>query len=135
MHKSTKAGGHAHTLPCINEPCNWPADKTAMMMNASLSSKHLFCGAFASQRPKVRASVSRRAAVMVVARKTKKEALLDAKKDVEELIKSKHCNPIVVRLAWHDSGSYDKVGQIRLPCMPGHVAQLCIRTSLDKHSD
>lgn len=40
---------------------------------------------------------------------TKREALLEAKKDVEELIKSKHCNPIVVRLAWHDSGSYDKV--------------------------
>ena len=42
-------------------------------------------------------------------RQTKREALLEAKKDVEELIKSKHCNPIVVRLAWHDSGSYDKV--------------------------
>jgi hypothetical protein len=50
-----------------------------------------------------------RVAVMVVARQTKKEALLEAKKDVENLIKSKHCHPIVVRLAWHDSGSYDKV--------------------------
>ena len=28
---------------------------------------------------------------------------------VMELIKSKHCNPILVRLAWHDSGTYDKV--------------------------
>ncbi|KAK9832548.1 hypothetical protein WJX81_008249 [Elliptochloris bilobata] len=44
----------------------------------------------------------------VVARVTKKEALLEAQKEVAELIKSKHCNPIVVRLAWHDSGSYDK---------------------------
>ncbi len=94
-----------------------------MMMNASLSSKHLFCGAFASQRPKARASVSRRVAVMVVARKTKKEALLDAKKDVEELIKSKHCNPITVRLAWHDSGSYDKVRRTCMLCTHGHVAQ------------
>jgi hypothetical protein len=50
-----------------------------------------------------------RVAVMVVARQTKKEALLEAKKDVETLIKSKHCHPIVVRLAWHDSGSFDKV--------------------------
>ena len=45
---------------------------------------------------------------------TKREALREAKKDVEELIKSKHCNPIVVRLAWHDSGSYDKVLRRRL---------------------
>ena len=28
---------------------------------------------------------------------------------VMDLIKSKHCNPILVRLAWHDSGTYDKV--------------------------
>jgi len=38
-----------------------------------------------------------------------KTELKDAKKAVEELILSRHCNPIVVRLAWHDSGSYDKV--------------------------
>ena len=38
-----------------------------------------------------------------------KKELKDAKKAVEQLILSRHCNPIVVRLAWHDSGSYDKV--------------------------
>ena len=38
-----------------------------------------------------------------------KEKLKSAKKAVEQLILSRHCNPIVVRLAWHDSGSYDKV--------------------------
>ena len=38
-----------------------------------------------------------------------KEKLKSAKKAVEQLIRSRHCNPIVVRLAWHDSGSYDKV--------------------------
>ena len=83
-------------------------------------------------------------------RQTKKEALADAKKEVEqgcwvrclhmlcgdlatrvhsalfpgaatvcgmcmqvmELIRSKHCNPILVRLAWHDSGTYDKVNRL-----------------------
>lgn len=45
--------------------------------------------------------------VVVCARQ--KEKLKSAKKAVEQLILSKHCNPIVVRLAWHDSGSYDKV--------------------------
>jgi L-ascorbate peroxidase len=37
-----------------------------------------------------------------------KKQLLEARKDLEEIIKGKHCNPILVRLAWHDSGSYDK---------------------------
>ena len=39
-----------------------------------------------------------------------KEALKSAKAAVKDLILSKHCNPIIVRLAWHDSGSYDAVG-------------------------
>jgi L-ascorbate peroxidase len=43
-----------------------------------------------------------------VGRQTKKENLAEARADVEALIKSKHCNPIIVRLAWHDSGTYDK---------------------------
>lgn len=25
------------------------------------------------------------------------------------MIRTKGCNPIIVRLAWHDSGTYDKV--------------------------
>lgn len=37
-------------------------------------------------------------------RVSKKDALEKAKVEVAELIKSKHCNPILVRLAWHDSG-------------------------------
>ena len=45
-----------------------------------------------------------------------KKELKDAKKAVEQLILSRHCNPIVVRLAWHDSGSYDKVRRRVLCC-------------------
>ena len=29
-------------------------------------------------------------------------------KELKELIESKNCNPILVRLAWHDSGTYDQ---------------------------
>ena len=54
--------------------------------------------------------VSNAVATQTTRRTTKKEALKDARDDVRELIKSKHCNPILVRVAWHDSGTYDKVG-------------------------
>lgn len=37
-----------------------------------------------------------------------KEELAKAKKEVAEVIKQSHCSPILVRLAWHDSGTYDK---------------------------
>ena len=48
-------------------------------------------------------------ATQTTVRTTKKEVLKDARDDVRELIKSRHCNPILVRVAWHDSGTYDKV--------------------------
>ncbi|CAK0898403.1 unnamed protein product, partial [Prorocentrum cordatum] len=38
----------------------------------------------------------------------KKAALKKAKGLVVELVKSKSCAPILVRTAWHDSGTYDK---------------------------
>ena len=37
----------------------------------------------------------------------------DVKKDLLELIRTKRCNPLMIRLAWHDSGTYDKVRPIR----------------------
>ena len=33
----------------------------------------------------------------------------DVKKDLLELIRTKRCNPLMIRLAWHDSGTFDKV--------------------------
>lgn len=42
-------------------------------------------------------------------RTTQKEQLELAREDVKKLLKEKFCHPIIVRLAWHDSGTYDKV--------------------------
>eukprot|EP00884_Botryococcus_braunii_P003915 jgi/Botrbrau1/13524/Bobra.0347s0009.1 len=42
------------------------------------------------------------------AKTTQKEGIKPAKEQLEALIRSKHCNPILVRLAWHDSGTYNK---------------------------
>ncbi|KAH7421213.1 hypothetical protein KP509_13G046100 [Ceratopteris richardii] len=36
------------------------------------------------------------------------EQLKKAREDIKELIKRTHCNPILIRLGWHDAGTYDK---------------------------
>lgn len=33
-----------------------------------------------------------------------------AKKEIQSILDSTHANPIFIRLAWHDSGSYSAVG-------------------------
>ena len=42
-------------------------------------------------------------------RKSQREQVAKAKADVENLLDNDPCNPILVRLAWHDSGTYNKV--------------------------
>jgi hypothetical protein len=37
-----------------------------------------------------------------------KEALTGAQAMIDAIVKEKHCGPIFVRLAWHDSGTFDK---------------------------
>lgn len=34
--------------------------------------------------------------------------LKSAREDIKELLRTKYCHPILVRLGWHDSGTYDK---------------------------
>lgn len=36
------------------------------------------------------------------------QQLKQAKKDIRDMIVEKSCNPIMIRLAWHDSGTYDQ---------------------------
>ncbi|MBA0881422.1 hypothetical protein Goshw_025417, partial [Gossypium schwendimanii] len=36
------------------------------------------------------------------------DQLKSAREDIKELLKSKFCHPILVRLGWHDAGTYNK---------------------------
>ena len=46
------------------------------------------------------------------AKKTDKTALKQAREEVFKLYECKPCQPIAVRLAWHDSGTYNKVSTL-----------------------
>lgn len=59
-----------------------------------------------ARRSAILPSTSRRAAVVAYA--VNVEQLKALKKELHDYITSKNCNPIVVRLAWHDSGTYNK---------------------------
>jgi len=59
-----------------------------------------------------------------------KAALLKAKKLVGEVIQEKSCGPILIRAAWHDSGTYDQ-GNASKPWPEAGGAIGSIRTDLE----
>ncbi|KAI4967450.1 hypothetical protein ZWY2020_025891 [Hordeum vulgare] len=63
----------------------------------------------ASSRPSQKArSTGRGRSVRCMATASDAAQLKAAREDIRELLKTTHCHPILVRLGWHDSGTYDK---------------------------
>ncbi|CAL9198914.1 unnamed protein product [Musa hybrid cultivar] len=51
---------------------------------------------------------SRRTSSVVVCAASDPAQLRSAREDIKELLKTTFCHPILVRLGWHDAGTYDK---------------------------
>jgi L-ascorbate peroxidase len=79
-------------------------------------------------RPVHSRAVSR--SVVRVSASSKAEQLKGAKKALEGIISSSSCNPIVVRLAWHDSGTYNKNVTEPWPAAGGATASIRFKPEL-----
>lgn len=69
------------------------------------------------------------AAIPDEAKRTTTEDIAKAKRDLEAMIREKNCGPIMIRLAWHDAGTYCKEsgtgganGSMRFESEAGHGA-------------
>ncbi|KAJ1685855.1 hypothetical protein LUZ63_017245 [Rhynchospora breviuscula] len=64
-----------------------------------------------SQQGGLKSIMATRAMSSTVSAASDPAQLKSAKEDIKELLKTKFCHPILVRLGWHDAGTYDKTIQ------------------------
>ncbi|KAK6939897.1 hem peroxidase [Dillenia turbinata] len=76
----------------------------------SLRSSPFLSHLFRNQKVERRSSiqVSSNGGFSTVAFASDPDQLQGAKKDIKDLLKTRFCHPILVRLGWHDAGTYDK---------------------------
>jgi len=74
--------------------------------NVALKSE--FAGARLEQKKQSVTATRENSVATIEAFASDKDQLKGAKKAVEELVRSSHCSPILIRLGWHDAGTFDK---------------------------
>ncbi|KAL9357517.1 hypothetical protein Peur_050770 [Populus x canadensis] len=85
--------------------CSAPSS-LSLASSSSYSPSSLKCLRFPPLSPLI--FKDQRSSMSTVAAASDAAQLKSAREDIKELLKSKFCHPILVRLGWHDAGTYNK---------------------------
>ncbi|KAL0432220.1 UNVERIFIED_CONTAM: L-ascorbate peroxidase S, chloroplastic/mitochondrial [Sesamum latifolium] len=98
-------------LPSANAAANKLSFRSSLELR-SLGSSRLFSPLFLAQKSALQRLPSSRIGYSTVSSPkclaSDPEQLKVAREDIKELLKTKFCHPILVRLGWHDAGTYNK---------------------------
>ncbi|WOL02347.1 ascorbate peroxidase [Canna indica] len=117
MAQQLSASSSAALLPAASKPAA-PRPSAALLFLPS--HHHRFCRSFPSScslrpipslRPvssSRRPAIGSRRATSIVCAASDSQQLISAREDIKELLRTTFCHPILVRLGWHDAGTFDK---------------------------
>ncbi|GAB0492517.1 hypothetical protein MMPV_003780 [Pyropia vietnamensis] len=93
-----------------------PLVRSSVRLSSAVTARRSFAGArvVATRPATVRVVAANRAASSAAPVRMDMES--DLRDRLDELFKEKNCMPIMVRLAWHDAGTYDKESKTGGPC-------------------
>ncbi|XXG87064.1 hypothetical protein AAC387_Pa11g1848 [Persea americana] len=95
-------------LPSLSSPNPKPSSLCFRSLSSSSSFAFLPLLHRSPWRRTVAAGVPRGSAGSATAFVSDPDQLKSAREDIKELLKTTFCHPILVRLGWHDAGTYDK---------------------------
>ena len=80
---------------------------------------------------KLRTASSRAASGIITLKSVTKDELLGCQKMVDELLDKTNANPVMVRLAWHDSGTYDASIDAPWPKAGGAIGSIMYKPEIE----
>ncbi|KAJ6352728.1 hypothetical protein OIU76_001869 [Salix suchowensis] len=91
----------------VRLPISSACSSLSLSSSSSYSPSSLKCLRLSPLSPLI-CKDQKRSSMSTVAAASDAAQLKSAREDIKELLKSKFCHPILVRLGWHDAGTYNK---------------------------
>ncbi|KAJ6735833.1 THYLAKOID LUMENAL 29 KDA PROTEIN CHLOROPLASTIC-RELATED [Salix viminalis] len=91
----------------VRLPISSACSSLSLSSSSSYSPSSLKCLRLSPLSPLI-CKDQKRSSMSTVAAASDATQLKSAREDIKELLKSKFCHPILVRLGWHDAGTYNK---------------------------
>ncbi|KAF9687197.1 hypothetical protein SADUNF_Sadunf02G0068600 [Salix dunnii] len=98
---------HIHSASRVRLSLCSASSSSSLSSSSSYSPASVKCLQFSPLAPHIFKD-QKRSSVSTVAAASDPAQLKSAREDIKELLKSKSCHPILVRLGWHDAGTYNK---------------------------